>query len=94
MKTQAGDIWAVPYMAREQWDSQPRRVWDAVERTVIEAGYGGKIQQARDIHGTDCYDPPYRAPFRRCHAETSDDLGAPIGQAFTVVVLRDREAVS
>ncbi len=85
-----GDIWAVPYMPRDQWMDHPRRVWEAAERTVIEAGYGGKVKQAREMCGADSIDPPRRGRFLRGVAELADDMGAPIGQAFTVAALRAR----
>lgn len=87
----SGDIWNVPYMPRERWMDHPRHVWAAVERTVIEAGYGGKVAQARAICGVDSYDPPIKGRFSRGVAEIADDLGAPVGQAFTVAVLRTRQ---
>lgn len=86
----SGDIWAVPYMPRERWKDLPRYVWDAAERITVDAGYGGKIKQARQLCGSDSIDPPIRGRFSLGAAELADDLGAPIGQAFTVAAMRDR----
>lgn len=89
----SGDVWAVPYMPREQWKRHPRPVWDAVELGLREAGYGGKVRQAQEICGTVSYDPPTRGQFLYGVAEAADDLGAPVGQMFTAVVLRQRGVV-
>jgi hypothetical protein len=86
----SGEVWAVPYMPREKWMDHPRHVWAAVEQGLIEAGYGGKVRQAREITGAIAYDPPSQGRFLRGTAELADDLGAPVGQMFTVCALRAR----
>lgn len=89
MSVRQGDIWHVPYMPREQWASQPFEVWSAVEDTIFEAGYGGKLKDAyRLVNGQDRDDPSDWLTMPTAIAAA--DLGAPVGQAFTVAVLRTR----
>lgn len=85
-----GDVWAVPYMPRDQWKAQTPEVWADVEQE-LRRGWGGKLRQARELCGAISYDPPAEGPFRYGVAEAADGLGAPVGQMFTACALRARE---
>lgn len=78
----AGEVWAVTPMARPAWIEQPQPVWDAVERALMQ-GWGGKVGDAMRLAGTDEF------TFRV--GQLAEEMGAPVGQMFPVVVMRSRE---
>lgn len=81
LNTITGDVWAVPYMPRDQWEQQRVEIWGAVH-LALKDGWGGKLQQARRLTGL--------KPFIMPVAIVADDLGAPVGQMFTACSLRLR----
>lgn len=81
MSTHHGEVWAVPYMPRDEWDRQPGSVWLEVE-TALREGWSGKLDDAYRLTGFTLFTPSV--------ARMADELGAPVGQMFTVVALRHR----
>lgn len=78
----AGEVWAVEPMARPLWLVQPPHIWDAVLSGLMN-GWGGKVSDAMRLVGTD--------DFTHRVGVVAEELGAPVGQMFTVVVMRLRE---
>jgi hypothetical protein len=83
-----GDIWAVPAMPTERWEEQPESVWHRVEHE-LRNGWGGKLKDAyRLVHGQDT--PTAGGILSTPVARKANELGAPVGQAFTACSLRER----
>jgi hypothetical protein len=78
---EAGEVWAVPYMPRNQWVWQSEETWAAVH-TALRKGWAGKVNDAQRLMKHSTFSPEV--------ACAADDLGAPVGQMFTVVVLARR----
>lgn len=81
MTERTGDIWAVPAMPRDRWESQRIEVWGAVHKALHE-GWNGKLEDAHRLTG--------HKPFTIAVATAAEDLGAPVGQMFTACALRER----
>lgn len=85
-----GEVWAVPYMPRDQWQAQPFQVWCDVEEALHE-GWHFKLKDAYRL--ATGHEPDGPSDWLTMEtAIAADDLGAPVGQMFAVCALRARGA--
>lgn len=79
-----GDIWDVPQYPQNLFDTVPVEVWREAEPLL--AGYSGKCTDACQLSSRP-YEPGWLNASTGSYA---NELGAPVGQAVNVVLIRQR----